>query len=785
MKNTKSYAGLDYFRFIAAILVIAIHTSPLLSFSETGDLLLTRGLARTAVPFFFMTSGFFLISRYGKDAEGLNAFLGHTARLYGIAMLLCLPVNIYSGYFRSQPLMPKLIQDIVFDGTLYHLWYLPASITGAFLTWHFVRKLDYAKAFPIVLALYGLGLAGDSYYGIAERLPLLHSFYGLLFQITDHTRNGIFFAPLFFFMGGWIADTEKRLSFQTAAAGFTVSLCLLFSEVLLVHRCGLPRFDSMYLSLPVCMFFLFQGLLSIPGKRTRFLRTASLFMYLLHPLLIIAVRLLARLLHLEGLLIENSLLHFLAVCLASTALSFGIAALEKRAGLSAQKRSTDTDRCWIEVNADHLKHNVTVLKQALPPDCALMAVVKADAYGHSAFAISACLDRMGVTAFAAATIDEAIALRRYGIRGEILILGYTPVLRARELKKYDLIQTVLDFDYAKALQQQKTPVKVHIKIDTGMHRLGISADDADNVKSIFAMQYLHVCGIYTHLCCADSLLPDDTAFTETQIRRFYQLLHQLERDGIALPKVHIQSSYGLLNYPWLTCDYARIGIALYGVLSGPGEETVLKLPLRPVLSLKARIALIRTVPAGESIGYGRAFTAKRDSLIAILAIGYGDGLPRALSCGKGFALLHGRRVPILGRVCMDQLAIDITDLEYDAAGAVDAYTGANHASVGAADAYAETADAFAGANHAFAGAADAGAETVDAYTGTNHAFAGASASSAAASGQRVSVGDTVTLIGTDGDASLPAPAVADWAGSISNELLCRLGKRLPVIVKNA
>ena len=370
-----------------------------------------------------------------------------------------------------------------------------------------------------------------------------------------------------------------------------------------------------------------------------------------------------------------------------------------------------TDRSWIEINIKNLEHNVETLKKAMPPECELMAVVKAKAYGHGAYEIAANLNKMGVMAFAVATIDEGIKLRESGIRGEILILGYTDVNRAYELQKYDLMQTVIDFEYARALNSQNIAIKVHIKIDTGMHRLGIPCGEISAVKKVFFMENLIICGMFTHLCCADSRLPEDVAFTRAQISDFYNLTDALKNSGIKIPKLHIQSSYGLLNYPDLVCDYIRVGIALYGVLSSPNDDTVLKLDLRPVLSLKSQVILIRSVKRGDSVGYGRSYTTERDSRIAIIPIGYGDGLPRNLSGGSCNVLIKGHIVPLIGRICMDQIAVDITDAE------------------------------------------------------------------------DVAAGDVVTLIGAEGNEELSVPELAGEVGSISNELLSRMGARLPIVVK--
>ena len=197
MTENKNYAGIDYFRFIAALLIVAIHTSPLASLSETGDFMLTRIIARVAVPFFLMTSGFFLISRYTYGTEKLGAFVKNAALIYGTAILIYIPINIYNGYFKMDNLLPNIIKDIVFDGTLYHLWYLPASIIGAAIAWYLVKKLNYPKALMVASVLYLIGLFGDSYYGITEKISCLNSLYTYIFQVTDYTRNGIFFAPIF------------------------------------------------------------------------------------------------------------------------------------------------------------------------------------------------------------------------------------------------------------------------------------------------------------------------------------------------------------------------------------------------------------------------------------------------------------------------------------------------------------------------------------------------------------------------------------------------------------
>lgn len=662
MTKNESYSGIDYFRFIAALLIVAIHTSPLSSFSETGNFIFTRIVSRVAVPFFFMTSGFFLISRYTCNAEKLEAFIKKTTLIYVVAILLYIPINVYNGYFKMDNLLPNIIKDIVFDGTLYHLWYLPASIIGAAIAWYLVKKLNYPKALMVASVLYLIGLFGDSYYGITEKISCLNSLYTYIFQVTDYTRNGIFFAPIFFILGGFIADNRPQITFGKSFLGFAISLALMLGEAMILHHFDLQRHDSMYVFLLPCMYFLFIVILHFKGKRLVSLRTASLIIYIIHPMMIVVIRLFSKLLHIQKLFVENSIVHYFAVCLTSVVFSVVLTAMWNKYKPKKAKHTADTDRAYLEIDLNNLEHNVKVLKRAMPQKCELMAVVKAEAYGHGLYEIATHLNKIGVKAFAVATIDEGIKLRQYGVLGEILILGYTAPARAKELRKYDFTQTLIDYKYALLLDKQGYDVMTHIKVDTGMHRLGFDAKDIEKISAVFSMKHIKVSGIYTHLCAADSVDEKDIFFTNVQIESFYNLLNQLKEKGITIPKIHIQSSYGLLNYPELKCDYVRVGVSLYGVLSSPNDRTKLHLDLRPVLSLKSRVILLREIKKGESVGYSRSFVANRDSLIALLPVGYADGYPRNLSCGKSYVLINGHQAPVVGKICMDQLAVDVTDI---------------------------------------------------------------------------------------------------------------------------
>ncbi len=290
-----------------------------------------------------------------------------------------------------------------------------------------------------------------------------------------------------------------------------------------------------------------------------------------------------------------------------------------------------------------------------------MAVVKADAYGHGAVIAARALWRHGVRAFAVATMEEGIELRRAGIRGTILVLGWTPAQFARRLARWHLSQTIADEAHARALSAQGVRLDVHLALDTGMHRLGVAWDDLDAQMRIFALPGLRIRGTFSHLSVADSLSKADVAFTREQSRRFFSAIKALRGRGCDPGPVHLQASYGILNHPTGPCDFARAGIALYGVTSD-SQPTARTADLWPVLSLRARVASVRALAPGESAGYGRAFTARRPTKLAAVAIGYADGLPRDLPERGGEVLLHGHRAPAVGRLCMDQMLVDATDV---------------------------------------------------------------------------------------------------------------------------
>jgi serine/alanine racemase len=303
-----------------------------------------------------------------------------------------------------------------------------------------------------------------------------------------------------------------------------------------------------------------------------------------------------------------------------------------------------------------------------------MAVVKANAYGHGDREVCHYLNKAGYKSFAVATLDEAALLREAGTRGSITILGYTPANCVQELMHYKLIQTIADASHARDLHREAMRLgvclPVQLKVDTGMNRLGEKSSHVDEIADLFTLPHLSIGGIFSHLCVADTEEASDVTYTKEQIRKYEELLHTLRERGIKFDAAHIQNSFATLHYHTQVATYARVGLALYGAANPfppyalrstqPQTPFANDLLLAPVLSLYARVVLVREIEAGESVGYGRAYTADTARKIAVVSIGYADGLPRSYAAGGGIVCLHGIKVPIIGRICMDQMMIDVT-----------------------------------------------------------------------------------------------------------------------------
>lgn len=376
------------------------------------------------------------------------------------------------------------------------------------------------------------------------------------------------------------------------------------------------------------------------------------------------------------------------------------------------KESIKKDRAWVEINLSNLENNINEIKKIIPDTCKIMAIVKANGYGHGMINISKKLNDIGIEDFAVATLEEGITLRENNIKGNILILGYTDFNDLEYVIKYDLIQTIVDYEYASKINELNlsNKLKAHIKINTGMNRIGESYKNVGNIAKIYKMKNIEVLGIYSHLCVADSIKDDDLEFTDKQINNFYKCIDEIKALGYNVGKIHLQASYCILNYPNLKCDYVRPGIIMYGLYSDKFSITKIQPNIKPVLSLKARITSVKQINTGDSVGYGRTFISDTNRKIASIAIGYADGYPRSLSGKHTKVLINNEYAEIVGRICMDQLMIDVTNIP------------------------------------------------------------------------NVKQGDIVTLIGEEKEIS--AEEISDKADTITNELLCRLGNRLPRIEIN-
>lgn len=337
-KSIHYYGFLDYFKLFCAILVIAIHTYPLASFDKTANYIFTGIISRIGVPFFFMVTGFFLLPKFCDPTKNAISTLVHfikkTGILYLFTILLYLPINLYSGYFKQENLTKNILKDILIDGTFYHLWYLPAVITGVLLTAFLLKFLGKLGCGILCILLYIIALFGDSYYGLTTSFPFITSFYEHLFSWMDYTRNGIFFAPIFLFLGYFIYEINTKstklalFSLKINTLFFILSFFLLLVEGLVLYHFSLQRHDSMYIMLLPAMFFLFEiwiissNTYGIPSNKM--IRTISMILYVIHPYTIIILRGIAKVLKLEAILIQNSLIHFVMVTILSIIASYFI-----------------------------------------------------------------------------------------------------------------------------------------------------------------------------------------------------------------------------------------------------------------------------------------------------------------------------------------------------------------------------------------------------------------------------------------------------------------------------
>ena len=324
-------------------------------------------------------------------------------------------------------------------------------------------------------------------------------------------------------------------------------------------------------------------------------------------------------------------------------------------------------RTWAEVDLDAVAHNYKEIRAALQPGCKMMCVIKADAYGHGAEALGRLYERLGAEWFAVSNMEEGIQLRYAEIEAPILILGYTPPQLAQELSQFSLSQAVFSENYAAALNEEAhkagVNVAVHVKLDTGMSRIGLwcrGENDGltEEIERISSLSHLHLEGVFTHFPNADEGEAGE-AETRGQFASFTASLDALKRRGIAFGLAHCANSGTIMEYPEMDLDAVRPGIILYGLT--PSKAVRRSLDLRPAMALRSVVAQLKKVPAGIKVSYGGTYETARETVVATVPIGYADGYPRRFSnCGE--MLVHGQRAKIIGRVCMDQLMLDVTDI---------------------------------------------------------------------------------------------------------------------------
>lgn len=327
-------------------------------------------------------------------------------------------------------------------------------------------------------------------------------------------------------------------------------------------------------------------------------------------------------------------------------------------------------RTWSEINLNAVEHNFVTIKKLLNPKTKIMCVVKADAYGHGAEILAQTYQRLGADWFAVSNLDEAIQIRLAGVTKPILILGFTPSNMVKELSEFNITQAVFSSEYAKELNEMaekiNAKIDVHIKLDTGMSRIGFmfqSENDDTNtileIKKICELKNLSASGIFTHFSVSDEVT-SGKEYTIKQFENFNKAIALLEKEGIKFKLKHCCNSGGIINYPEMQMDMVRAGIILYGLQ--PSNDLKRHINIEPVMELKTVISQVKKIRRDVSVSYGRTFTSNSEMIIATVPIGYADGYLRSLS-KKACMLIDGKRVPIIGRICMDQLMLDVSSID--------------------------------------------------------------------------------------------------------------------------
>lgn len=325
------------------------------------------------------------------------------------------------------------------------------------------------------------------------------------------------------------------------------------------------------------------------------------------------------------------------------------------------------DRVWAEVDLDAITENIETIKKKIKSDTKIIPVIKADGYGHGAIPIARAVEsEQAIWGFGVATVEEAHALREKGIKKPLLILGYTFPYSYEKMIEEEIRPTVFMLDVAQLLSEKALELgkvcRVHIKVDTGMTRIGMHPDEEgiELVRQISKLPGIEIEGIFTHFATADEA---DKTKSYHQMEMFQKFVEKIERNlGLKIPMKHCSNSAGILDMPEANMDAVRAGIIIYGLWPSKEVQEEREVELKPALTLKSRIVYVKMVTANQEISYGGTYITVRDTQVATICIGYGDGYPRSLS-NIGHVLINGQKAPILGRVCMDQFMVDVTDIK--------------------------------------------------------------------------------------------------------------------------
>ena len=322
---------------------------------------------------------------------------------------------------------------------------------------------------------------------------------------------------------------------------------------------------------------------------------------------------------------------------------------------SKEAIETDKLRCWLEVNLSNLKNNIEVIRSNITDKMDIICVVKANAYGFGSINIANYLSTIGIKYFAVTTLQEALDLRIIGkVPGEIIILTWTPVSEKETLIKYNLTQTLIDYEYAKKLSELPGVVKCHIKVDTGLNRFGHKPREIETIKKMYELKNLNILGIFSHLCREFEFDEEANKYSQMQIDNFNIVLDELEKAGINVGIKHLMNSLGLLRFHEKRYDMVRPGLVLYGLPPDIGVEEIDKLEkdFKPIGSLRCKVTTVKIIEKGEKVGYGSKYIADERQKIATISIGFVDGFPSATYKNKFSVYIKGNLCPIAGKVCM-------------------------------------------------------------------------------------------------------------------------------------